>query len=109
MKIRQAIPGDEVAIAKVHIQSWQEAYKGLLPQDYLYGLPSGLEERINMWKRTLANPQRWTWVAESDQVIVGFVLFGPPFSGHTKDDEIGGKKFKELAYEWNLARAFPKN
>jgi len=32
--IREAIVGDEAAIAKVHIQSWQESYKGLIPQDY---------------------------------------------------------------------------
>lgn len=35
VKIRLAQPGDEPSIAKVHIQSWQEAYKGLVPQDYL--------------------------------------------------------------------------
>lgn len=165
-KIRAAQIGDEPAIAKVHIQSWQEAYKGLIPQDYLDHLPSELEERIENWKRTLANPKRWTWVAEGPQGIVGFSLFGPPrdqnrenyielgaiylleseknkgigfslltagfnkmkelgykkaycwvlennptikfyersgacFSGHTKEDKIGDKLFKEWAFDWN--------
>ena len=31
-----------------------------------------------MWKRIMTNPQRWAWVAEGPQGIVGFVLFGPP-------------------------------
>ncbi len=76
--IRTATSGDENQIAKVHIQAWQEAYKDLIPQEYLDSLPSELEERIDMWKRILANPQRWAWVAETDRGIVGFVLFGPP-------------------------------
>jgi L-amino acid N-acyltransferase YncA len=166
IKIRAATAGDEIAIAKVHIQSWQEAYKDLVPQDYLDKLPSELEKRIDMWKRIFENPQRWAWVAETEKGIVGFVLFGPPrdpnregfielgaiyllasekgrgigfsllsagfnkmkdlgykkaycwvlegnpttkfynrsgasFSNQLKEDEIGGKKFNELAYEWD--------
>ncbi len=163
--IREATVGDEAAIAKVHVRSWQEAYKGLMPQAYLDELSAELESRIDMWKRTLTNPKRWAWVAESNYGIVGFVLFGPPrdpnregyielgaiyllesekgkgtgfsllsagfnrmrdlgykkaycwvlegnptikfyersgasFSNQIKDDEIGGKQFKELAYDW---------
>jgi len=164
--IRRASLDDEVGLAQVHIQSWQEAYKGLIPQDYLDQLPSELERRIIAWKGSLANPERWIFVAESTHGIVGFVLFGPPrdqnksgfvelgaiylmasekgqgigysllsagftlmkdlgfkraycwvlennptikfyersgaaYSGQMKDDEIGGKKFKELAYQWD--------
>lgn len=164
--IRVAKLGDELAIAKVHIQAWQEAYHGLIPQGYLDALPTTeLENRIKMWVSILANSQRWAWVAENANGIVGFVLFGPPrdanregfielgaiyllaseknkgigfsllsagfnkmkdlgyqkaycwvlennptikfyertgakFSGQTKQDEIGGKNFNELAYEW---------
>jgi L-amino acid N-acyltransferase YncA len=119
-----------------------------------------------MWTSILANPKRWAWVAEGQNGIVGFVLFGPPrdpnregfielgaiyllasekgngigfsllsagfnkmrdlgykraycwvlennptikfyersgatFSSQTKEDEIGGKNFKELAYDWD--------
>lgn len=165
--IRTATLGDENRLAQVHIQSWQEAYKGLLPQEYLDQLPLELENRIKMWKSILANPKRWAWVAENSQgIIVGFVLFGPPrdpdkegfielgaiyllasekgkgigfsllsagfnkmkdlgykrsycwvlennptikfyersgasYTTQIKEDEIGGKKFKELAIEWD--------
>ncbi|MGZ3742926.1 MAG: N-acetyltransferase family protein, partial [Pseudobdellovibrionaceae bacterium] len=81
----KAISGDEPGIAKVHIKSWQEAYKDLIPQDYLAQLPSELDERINMWTKILANPQRWTWVAEGNQGIVGFVLFGLPRDQNRED------------------------
>lgn len=76
--IRTATSGDENQLAQVHIQSWQETYKGLVPQEYLDQLPSEIEDRIKMWKSILVNPQRWAWVAENSQGIVGFALFGPP-------------------------------
>lgn len=78
IKIRSVKSGDESAIAAFHIKSWQEAYNGIIPQDYLNSLPDQLNDRIEMWTSILANPQRWTWVAEAPQGIVGFVSFGPP-------------------------------
>lgn len=78
IKIREAKFGDEAQLAKVHIQAWQEAYAGLVPQNYLDQLPSEQQERTDMWKSLIANPKRWAWVAEGPKGIVGFVLFGPP-------------------------------
>lgn len=167
VKIRPAVSGDESEIAQVHIKAWQEAYQDILPKDFLDRLSEGLQRRIDMWKSTLASPDRWAWVVENEKgVIVGFALFGPPRDSHreehvelgaiyllaaekgkgvgfsllstgfqemkergykkaycwvlennptiefykstgaifshlTKDDEIGGQKVKELAYEWN--------
>ncbi len=77
-EIRKAIAGDELSIAKVHIQSWQETYKGILPQNYLDNLPNKMNERTQMWTSAIANPQRWTWVATINTEIVGFTIFGPP-------------------------------
>jgi len=31
-----------------------------------------------MWRKSLSNPERYTWVAENKKGIVGFALFGPP-------------------------------
>lgn len=77
-KIRKSALGDEHSIAKVHIQAWQEAYKGLLPQSYLDTLPKELNNRTVMWNNAIKNPQRWLWVATVNDEIVGFVVFGPP-------------------------------
>lgn len=76
-EIRKAILGDEDGIAKVHVQSWQETYKGLVPQTYLEEMPSQLNERISNWKKSITNPERITFVAENHKGIIGFVLFGP--------------------------------
>lgn len=78
IQIRKAQLGDELEIAKIHIQSWQEAYKKLIPQSYLDNLSNELNERTQMWSRILTNPQRWAWVATVSNQIVGFILFGPP-------------------------------
>ena len=32
--LRRAEPGDEEAVARVHVRSWPVAYRGLLPDDY---------------------------------------------------------------------------
>lgn len=45
-----------MAIATVHVRSWQAAYPGLIPQDYLDGLRP--EARLPMWKQVLAE-SRW--------------------------------------------------
>lgn len=76
--VRRAQHGDEERIAKVHIQAWQEAYKNLVPQNYLDELPKELKGRTEMWVKILANPQRWAWVATVSDQIVGFILFGLP-------------------------------
>ena len=36
--LRAAEPDDALAVASVHVRSWQAAYKGLLPDEYLAGL-----------------------------------------------------------------------
>jgi hypothetical protein len=36
--IRTAHPADAAKLAQVHVRSWQEAYRRLLPQAYLDGL-----------------------------------------------------------------------
>ncbi len=77
IRIRPFQTGDEIATAKVHIQSWQEAYKGLIPQFYLDNLPSELESRTDMWRQIAKHPKRWAWVAEDQSGIIGFSLFGP--------------------------------
>lgn len=76
--IRRIKDGDEVAVSRVHIQSWQESYRGLVPDLYLDQLNSKLNERIENWRKAIANPQRWIWVAEIQNAIVGFVILGPP-------------------------------
>jgi ribosomal protein S18 acetylase RimI-like enzyme len=73
--IRPALPGDARAIAEVHVQSWQSAYRDLLPQAFLDAL--SVEKRQAMWAESLAKKKPSLLVAEVDERIVGFSAFGP--------------------------------
>lgn len=42
MEIRKLHPGDDLfAVSRVYEESWREAYRGLLPQEYLDSIPLG--------------------------------------------------------------------
>jgi GNAT superfamily N-acetyltransferase len=38
VRLREARRGDELAVAELHVRSWQEAYRGLMPDEFLDGL-----------------------------------------------------------------------
>ena len=46
-------PGDAAALAQVHVQSWRETYRGLLPAQYLERMSEAAHAK--RWRRQLAN------------------------------------------------------
>lgn len=87
MLIRPASAEDAHDIAVVHVRSWQQAYRGLMPQSVLDGL--SIAEREAGWARLLAETPRTsqTIVGEHDGAIAGWASYGaardehPPGSG----------------------------
>jgi ribosomal protein S18 acetylase RimI-like enzyme len=79
--IRPARPDDALAIAAIHVASWQHAYRGILPDDYLAGLSP--DDRLPMWAHTLTLPDAPTYVgvAEVDGQVVGFYSIGKSDEG----------------------------
>lgn len=76
MHVRDARPGDESAVARVHVRSWQMAYRGLLPDAYLDALDPA--DRAARYVFAPAGPDRpHTVVAVHDGAICGFATFGP--------------------------------
>ncbi|MCC2335625.1 GNAT family N-acetyltransferase [Cellulomonas wangsupingiae] len=76
--IRPATTDDAAAIAAVHIRSWQEAYAGIVPDDYLRSLDPA--QRAERWAQRLAQGPAdhvRTLVAESGGRMLGFASFGP--------------------------------
>ncbi|NLE70527.1 MAG: GNAT family N-acetyltransferase [Actinomycetales bacterium] len=75
--IRDAAPADAEAIAAVHVASWREAYRGVVPDAYLDGLD--VASRADQWRRTLTNLERGqhVWVAEEEGEVLGFAFLGP--------------------------------
>jgi ribosomal protein S18 acetylase RimI-like enzyme len=76
---RPATDEDLDGIAAVRILTWQDAYRGIMPQDYLDGLtPSREADRL---RRRVLGPGNS--VAELDGAIVGWSAVGP-----YRDDEV---------------------
>ena len=73
--VRLATTDDIAAIARVHVESWQSAYRELLPAAYLSGL--ALSEREEQWRQVLAGRNTTVLVAVDQHDVVGFVAFGP--------------------------------
>jgi len=88
MAIRTAQPADALAVARVHVRSWQAAYRGLLPAAYLDGLRA--EDRAATYDLSGVNSEKpCTLVAEADGSIAGFATTMP-----ARDPELAG--FGEL-------------
>jgi GNAT superfamily N-acetyltransferase len=72
MEVRRARLPDAMSIVSVHVRSWQAAYRGLLPQDFLDGLDPANREKA--WGPRLANPHGYetALVIEDAGSIEGF-------------------------------------
>jgi ribosomal protein S18 acetylase RimI-like enzyme len=77
VRIRDATVEDAGAIARLQLESWRDAYRGLLPDDYLDSLDEN--DRTAQWQATIAEADERVSVlaAEEDDQIVGFVHTGP--------------------------------
>lgn len=82
MTIRAADPTDAAAIARVHVDSWRIAYRGLVPDEYLANLSH--EDSEDTWRRILGERDgKCLFVADVDAAgVVAFALGGP---GRSRD------------------------
>jgi GNAT superfamily N-acetyltransferase len=88
IQVRAAVPGDADAAARVHIRSWQSAYRGLIAQDYLDNLqPEAWAGRYTFGRVGLGLPS--TQVAVDDATICGLAT-----SGLCRDEDLSN--FGEL-------------
>jgi len=74
MEIQVATLEDCRAIAEVHVASWQRAYRGILPEQYLASL--AVVEREAMWRRMVEQQPSHLLLAHASGQVVGFVAFG---------------------------------
>ena len=74
VRVRDAEPQDAAAIAACHVRTWQAAYAGLLPADFLAELDPAPRERI--WREEIDRGGD-VLVAERDGRVIGFASVGP--------------------------------
>jgi GNAT superfamily N-acetyltransferase len=80
MTVREATHGDIPGIARVHVNTWRAAYRGIVPDNYLDSLT--YESRVARWESQFPDPESDTfiYVADVDGEVVGFASGGPPQS-----------------------------
>lgn len=77
--VRRAIPQDAESIATVHIETWQHAYRGQLPDSFLDRLSDELSSRTKAWRSNISvsRPNTEIWVTGSEGRADSFVALGP--------------------------------
>jgi len=75
--------GDAEAVARIHVDSWRAAYRGLMPADVLDGLSP--RNRYLYWKQRFQEGRR-ALVLESEGRVVGFADYGPARESGTGDE-----------------------
>jgi ribosomal protein S18 acetylase RimI-like enzyme len=90
MTVRVAGPGDAEAVARIHIESWQHAYRDLMPAELLGRLR--VAERTDGWRPVLADAERPTSVLEHNGQVVGFCHLCP-----SRDDDMNPRTTGEIA------------
>lgn len=86
IEIRRATPRDALAVANVHVASWQSTYPGIVDQSYLDCI--SVDERADAWTRRLSSsepsaPDVLVATTEGSDVV-GFAsggLIHEPFPG----------------------------
>lgn len=97
--IRKAFPSDAKAIAQVHISSWQDAYRDLMPAQYLSSLGATLAQRESFWTRSIESDESTVWVAEVDRQVVGWISVGA-----SRDEDAAGANTGEVMAIYVSAR-----
>jgi GNAT superfamily N-acetyltransferase len=91
-----------MAVAVVHVRSWQAAYRNLIPQDFLDGLDGG--QRSAWWERVLGAtrwPELGTFVAEEAGAVIGFAHVGP-----ARDADLDPVRVGEISSIYLLSEAW---
>lgn len=75
--IRRATPVDAEALAHLHLDVWDDAYTGLMPQGILDDRREKVAERIERWRDILTTSGNPTYLAVGPDGLVGFASAGP--------------------------------
>jgi GNAT superfamily N-acetyltransferase len=93
MAIRLATVHDAVRIAEVHVRSWQGAYRGLMPPEYLDALdPAARAKRWNAILSTFEGTRAGVLVTEDADGVRGFASFGPTRDPDEDPEQVGEVK-----------------
>jgi ribosomal protein S18 acetylase RimI-like enzyme len=81
-------PADAEALARVHVTSWRETYRGLLPDSYLARMSETAHARRFAWQLQKPGPDDVTLTAADRWSLVGYAQGGPSRRGRAGEAEI---------------------
>jgi len=82
MRVRGATRADAAAIARLHLDNWRIAYRGIVPDDLLDAIT--VESRQDHWERVLAAPDGAEFVSVAEDIdghLLGIASGGPELGG----------------------------
>ncbi|MGZ4447529.1 MAG: N-acetyltransferase family protein [Nocardioides sp.] len=74
--IRPGTPDDAERLTRLHLDCWDDAYTGLVPQHLLDARRQDVPARVARWRSILSGPHG-TLVADAGDDLVGFASAGP--------------------------------
>lgn len=74
MEIRRARVNDASALARVHVDSWHAAYRGLVPDSFLQSF--SYQIRTERFQQSLAAGAEETYLVEESGTVIGFLTLG---------------------------------
>lgn len=102
--VRPASPADAAQLATIHVRSWQGAYQGLVPQEYLDRLDPA--DRVERWRR-IVRVTDWSrggvLVLAAGAELLGFASFGP-----ARDEDADPAQVAQLATIYLLPEGWGK-
>jgi len=93
IRVRPALPDDSLAMAEIHVTTWQTDYRGFAPDDYLADLSVSRERRAYL--EIVEGPDTAAYVAEDvTGRVVGLTTCGPyRDEGYLLDGEFSGELY----------------
>lgn len=83
VQIRTAVTEDAPGIARVHVDAWRAAYRGLIDQVLLDELD--LDQRAQQWRGLIENSPHAVVVGQVREQVAGWATFGAGRDGGASD------------------------
>ncbi|HYT63729.1 MAG TPA: GNAT family N-acetyltransferase [Gemmatimonadales bacterium] len=75
MSIRRALAADAEAVGRIHVESWNVAYRGIMPDDVI--AKTDLAYRTSFWAERIADHEWPVFVIEENGACVAFCQMIP--------------------------------
>lgn len=85
MTLRRATDADAAAVGRIHVESWNVAYRGLMPDDVI--ARTDLAYRTQFWAERIADPDWPVFVIDEDGTCIAFCQMIP-----TRDSDDDNKR-----------------